>query len=170
MRAYIFESKTNSLLMTSMQDWLDAYGVSHKNSTNKAIHWICVPLIFISLIGLMSSIDLAFIGLDYCSYMHLGTLFLIFGLLFYLRLSVVMAIGMSLVSFSILFLVNWLNLRFMDSHLWIYLCTFALAWIGQFIGHKIEGAKPSFFDDLKFLLIGPGWLLSFILKKIGIKY
>ena len=45
-----------------------------------------------------------------------------------------------------------------------------LAWIGQFIGHKIEGEKPSFFDDLKFLLIGPAWLMSFILSKMGVKY
>ena len=33
-----------------------------------------------------------------------------------------------------------------------------IAWIGQFIGHKIEGAKPSFFEDLQFLLIGPAWV------------
>ena len=47
---------------------------------------------------------------------------------------------------------------------------FVIAWIGQFIGHKIEGAKPSFFDDLKFLLIGPAWLIAFIYQKLGIKY
>jgi len=47
---------------------------------------------------------------------------------------------------------------------------FVLAWIGQFIGHKIEGKKPSFFEDVKFLLIGPIWLLHFICKKIGIRY
>ena len=51
-----------------------------------------------------------------------------------------------------------------------YLMIFVIAWIGQFIGHKIEGKKPSFFEDVKFLLIGPAWLLSFIYKKIGIKY
>ena len=47
---------------------------------------------------------------------------------------------------------------------------FVLAWIGQFIGHKIEGKKPSFLEDVKFLLIGPIWLLHFICKKIGIRY
>ena len=156
--------------MASMQQWLDAYGVSHKTSTNKAIHWVCVPLIFISLIGLMSSIDLDFIGLNHCAYLHLGSLFLFFGLLFYLSLSRVMTLGMAVISTLILFLVNWVNLKFIDTHVWLYLVTFVLAWIGQFIGHKIEGAKPSFFDDLKFLLIGPGWLLSFVFKKIGIKY
>ena len=47
---------------------------------------------------------------------------------------------------------------------------FVLAWIGQFIGHKIEGEKPSFFEDLQFLLIGPDWLLGAIYQKLGIRY
>jgi len=50
------------------------------------------------------------------------------------------------------------------------LVVFVIAWIGQFIGHKIEGKKPSFLDDLRFLLIGPIWLLHFILKKASIRY
>ena len=36
---------------------------------------------------------------------------------------------------------------------------FVVAWIGQFIGHKIEGKKPSFFNDLQFLLVGPIWVI-----------
>ena len=51
----------------------------------------------------------------------------------------------------------------------LYLLTFIVAWIGQFIGHKIEGKKPAFFKDLQFLLIGPVWLLSFIYNKLNIK-
>ena len=97
-------------------------------------------------------------------------LFLIGGLIFYLRLSKTMALGMALVSLAILLLVDLVNQNFENSHAWIYLITFVVAWIGQFIGHMIEGAKPSFFDDLKFLLIGPGWLLSFIFQKMGIRY
>ncbi|MEZ4979259.1 MAG: Mpo1-like protein [Chitinophagales bacterium] len=52
----------------------------------------------------------------------------------------------------------------------VSIAIFVLAWVGQFIGHKIEGAKPSFFEDLQFLLIGPAWLLHFIYKKIGLKF
>ena len=47
---------------------------------------------------------------------------------------------------------------------------FVLAWIVQFYGHKIEGAKPSFLEDLQFLMIGPAWLMSFIYKKLGVAY
>jgi uncharacterized membrane protein YGL010W len=46
------------------------------------------------------------------------------------------------------------------------LAVFAIAWLGQFIGHKVEGAKPSFFKDLQFLLIGPLWLLSYVYQRL----
>ena len=52
----------------------------------------------------------------------------------------------------------------------ICLVVFIAAWIGQFIGHKIEGKKPSFLKDIVFLLIGPAWLLSKIYRKVGLKY
>ena len=45
-----------------------------------------------------------------------------------------------------------------------------LAWIGQFIGHKIEGKKPAFLPDLVFLLIGPAWLASKCYRKMGQPY
>jgi uncharacterized membrane protein YGL010W len=55
--------------------------------------------------------------------------------------------------------------------LWaISLIIFALAWIFQFVGHKIEGKKPSFFKDVQFLLIGPAWLMHFVYKKLNISY
>jgi uncharacterized membrane protein YGL010W len=47
---------------------------------------------------------------------------------------------------------------------------FVVAWIGQFIGHKIEGKKPSFLKDVQFLLIGPAWLMHFVFRKVGIRY
>jgi uncharacterized membrane protein YGL010W len=42
-----------------------------------------------------------------------------------------------------------------------------VAWIGQFIGHKVEGRRPSFFTDLKFLLVGPMWTLHKLYKRSG---
>jgi uncharacterized membrane protein YGL010W len=47
---------------------------------------------------------------------------------------------------------------------------FVLAWIGQFIGHKIEGARPSFFTDLAYLLIGPAWLVGKLMRRAGVAY
>ena len=50
------------------------------------------------------------------------------------------------------------------------LILFCAAWVGQFIGHKIEGKKPSFLHDVVFLLIGPAWLMHFVYRKLGIRY
>ena len=54
--------------------------------------------------------------------------------------------------------------------LYTSIIVFIFAWILQFLGHKIEGKKPSFFKDIQFLLIGPAWLLAFIYNSFKIKY
>ena len=47
---------------------------------------------------------------------------------------------------------------------------FVVAWIGQFVGHHIEGRRPSFLTDLTYLLIGPIWVLNKLYRKLGWKY
>jgi len=160
--------------MKTMQQWFDAYGESHQNPVNERFHWICVPVIFFSLIGLLSLIPNATFKLIFPSsmapYMHWGTFLILLGLIFFVRLSRSIALGMLLVSAVVLYLIKLVNINFYEQALYIYIVLFVVAWIGQFIGHKIEGKKPSFFDDVKFLMIGPAWLLHFIYKKLGINY
>lgn len=158
--------------METMQAWFDRYGESHLNPINKAFHWVCVPVIFVSIIGLLSRIPILWPAPseEYAPYLHWGTILVLAGLVFYVRLSKSMALGMLLVSGWSLYVVKIVNLAFPEKATLIYLSAFVLAWIGQFIGHKIEGKKPSFFDDLKFLMIGPAWLLGFIYRKLGIPY
>jgi len=159
--------------MKSIESWFSDYAVSHQNPVNKTIHWICVPLIFFSILALLSTIPAT--GLKslfapyWQPYIHFGTILLFLGLIFYLRLSVPMALGILL--FSILCLQGIVWLDKLSIPLWLSsLAIFVAAWIGQFIGHKIEGKKPSFFKDLQFLMIGPAWLLGFIYRKLGIPY
>ena len=90
--------------------------------------------------------------------------------LFYLRLSVPVMIGMALFSSLCLLVSAWLDIH-APWPLWaIALALFVAAWIGQFYGHKVEGKKPSFLDDLQFLMIGPAWLMGFIYRRLGIGY
>lgn len=150
-----------------MQDWLDAYAVSHQNKTNKAIHFICVPLIVFSVVGLFMSIpngvlkQLSGIASDTIANWAVVTLIPI--MFFYLRLSVKM--GVLILAFLSLCIYG--NAQIAGIYpLWqTSLAIFVVAWIGQFYGHKLEGQKPSFFDDLKFLLIGPAWILDDIFFK-----
>lgn len=155
-----------------MQEWFDTYGESHQNKTNKAFHWICVPVIFFTLIGLLSTVSLPFLDYagDNSSFLHPGTFVIVLGLIFYIRISISMFLGMAVFSVGILFLNRFLDQSMTFNYAWFNLILFALAWIGQFIGHQIEGKKPSFTEDVKFLMIGPAWLLGFIYRKLGLKY
>jgi uncharacterized membrane protein YGL010W len=131
------------------------YGESHRNPTNKAIHWICVPLISWSLLaGLWAWTPIAVYVL------------IALAVIFYVSLSLPIAIGMLGVSGLMV-----LTLTAVTEHLLIVaIVVFVAAWIGQFIGHNIEGKKPSFSEDIKFLLIGPAWLLGFVYRRLGITY
>lgn len=160
--------------MKPIQQWFDEYGQSHQNQTNKLIHWICVPLIFFSIVGLLASIPSQGLKMlfpeDWQPFVHVGTVVILLGLLFYLRLSATMFLGMAIVCATVLWLV-YLADTHLQMPLWLFSSIiFIIAWAGQFYGHKVEGKKPSFLKDLQFLLIGPAWLLGFIYRKLGIGY
>ena len=152
---------------------LEEYGESHRNHTNKAIHWICVPAIFFSVVGLIFSIPTGFLpeALPFLgSFANWATVTLVLVLIYYLSLSAPLTVGMLIFSVLCLAVANFLNIAF-PGKLWaISLGIFVIAWILQFVGHKIEGKKPTFLRDVQFLLIGPAWLMHFVYKKIGVSY
>lgn len=148
--------------MKTVDQWLSEYGESHQNSTNKTVHWICVPAIFLSITGLLYSIKLP-VGLN------VGVVVLILVTFYYIRLSITLGLGMMFFAIACLAICHYIEV-YVPWPLWLVsIVLFVLAWIGQFYGHKVEGKKPSFFKDLQFLLIGPMWLLSFIYQKLGIR-
>ena len=152
--------------MKTIQQWLSEYGESHKNETNKTIHWICVPCIFFSLVGLLYSIKLPFIIGNI--QINAALIAIAFAIIYYAVLSRTIWIGMLLFSVFCLWICHIIESTGIIP-LWAFCVTvFAIAWAGQFYGHKVEGKKPSFLKDLQFLMIGPAWLMSFIYKRLGI--
>jgi uncharacterized membrane protein YGL010W len=153
--------------MKSIQQWLDEYAVSHQNPTNKLIHWICVPLIFFSIIGLFYSVQFP-VKLIGQMNLNLAIITLAFVTVYYFLLSKSLSVGMLL--FSLLCIGLCYEIQSVISiPLWaISIGIFVLAWIGQFYGHGVEGKKPSFLKDMQYLMIGPAWIMSFIYKKLGI--
>jgi uncharacterized membrane protein YGL010W len=156
--------------------YFDKYSESHQNHTNEIIHWICVPSIVFSLFGLIWAIPFPHIEIlgKYNGYVNWASFLITFSIYYYYKLSPVLSYFMLLLimffSAGIVTLEKMHNTAGWPQMWQVCLGIFVLSWIGQFIGHKIEGKKPSFFDDLKFLLIGPIWLLHFVLKKAKIKY
>ena len=154
----------------NINDWLKAYGKSHQNSTNKIIHWVCVPLITFTLLGLLSLFNYSFMINEGNYNINLASILIIIAILFYSRLSLSLTIGMIFFTGICMYFITIIANTYTNQEIfWNYIIVFTIAWIGQFIGHKIEGEKPSFFEDIQFLLIGPAWLLSFIYKKFNIK-
>jgi uncharacterized membrane protein YGL010W len=133
----------------------DRYSESHRNPANKAIHWICVPLITWSVLAALWAWSpvAAYAGIA-------------LALAFYAWLSPSLALGMLAVLAVMVYPLTLLGTHVLA----VAGGVFVLAWVGQFVGHMIEGRKPSFFEDVKFLLVGPAWLLGFIYRRAGIPY
>ena len=151
--------------MKTPDEWFALYGESHRNPTNKLIHWICIPAILVSFAGLLAAIPAPF-GVWWLSP---AVIVAALAFLWYTRVSMRLAIGMGIVLAGALVTVAALST--LSVPLWLTsLGIFVAAWVAQFIGHKIEGKKPSFFEDLQFLLIGPLWLLGAIYRRAGLAY
>ena len=156
--------------MKTIDSLLQTYGESHMNATNKLIHWVCVPAIMFSLLALLFAIPFF---MERTWYANWAMVFLVLAWIYYMRLSVIMMIGFIVIGLLMLLGIYWLYgvADYDAGRLAIYaVIIFVIAWIGQFIGHKIEGKKPSFLQDVQFLLIGPAWLMQFLFKKLGISY
>jgi len=152
--------------MKTIQQWFDEYAISHQNKTNQKIHYICVPSIYFSIIGMFMNINTSFlqktIKLNNPLIENWATILLIFILTFYLRLSFKVFIKMFV--FSVISIVANFYISEITNLLYFSLIVFIVSWIGQFYGHHLEGKKPSFFKDLQFLLIGPPWVFEKMFK------
>lgn len=152
----------------TVHDWLASYSDDHRHPLNQTIHALCVPAILWSVIAFLWVVPVP-IALGRPGFWAGASMF--FALTFYLKLSRVLGLAM-LVWFILLGMVTEALHRLMgvQNLFWLALSVFALAWAGQFIGHWIEGRRPSFFTDLAYLLIGPAWLAAKLLRRLNIAY
>ncbi len=141
--------------MRKVDELFARYGESHTNRANEAIHWVCVPLITWSVLAALWAAS------PMAAYVGIGL-----SVAFYAWLSPSIAIGM----LAVFALMIWPLTAAQFNVLLTAVAVFVVAWVGQFIGHAIEGKKPSFFEDVKFLLVGPAWLLHFVYRKLRIPY
>jgi uncharacterized membrane protein YGL010W len=153
--------------MKTAKQWFDEYAESHQNETNQFVHYICVPIIFFSVIGLLMSIPTQFVESIFGFYNPLienwAAIVGVFISFFYIRLGFWYFLEMLLVMLLCIVGNFWLSNT--TNLLYASLIIFTTGWIGQFWGHKIEGKKPSFAKDLQFLLIGPLWVIQKLNKK-----
>lgn len=140
------------------------YGQSHRNIINKMIHWLCVPLIFWSILGFVSIIPSPHFFVEFLGYISIISIVaIVLVTIYYFVLSWKIGTIMFVIMLLLEKTIYQTNI-FFQPHSWkAFLSVFVITWIFQFVGHKIEGKKPSFLKDIQFLLIGPIWLLNKIL-------
>ena len=146
--------------MKTIADWLDEYGESHRNPTNKTIHRIAVPVIALDMLGLVHALPIP----------GAAVFATLAALAYYWRLSPALALGMGGLAGVALPLLAGAELALGAAFLPALVAVFVVAWAAQFYGHSVEGAKPSFAKDLQFLLIGPLWLLADAYRRFGLRY
>lgn len=155
--------------MRTADQWFTAYAVSHTHPFNVLMHWICVPLIVVSVVGLLWSLPVPADFSAASPALNWGALFLLAAVVYYFIMSVPLAFGILPFIVAVVAAVVWLESLAIP--LWgSSLAIFIVAWIGQFIGHWVEGKRPSFFEDAQFLMIGPLWLLSKLFRRAGLPY
>ena len=152
--------------MRNVNALLSEYGESHQNRINKKIHWVCVPAIMFSLLGILWSFPFPF---KISPLANWATVLIVLSVVYYFFLSWQLAIGMLLNCVFMILILQWVD--GFTIPLWQIATTiFIVAWIGQFVGHHIEGQRPSFFQDVQFMLLGPIWLLAAVYRKFNVKY
>ena len=147
---------------------LDQYSDDHRNHTNQVIHLLCVPAIVWSVTALLWTIPVppgwfrpgAFAGFA-----------MVAALAWYWRMSPRLWIGITVAFIGFAWIDYAIASRYgMRGLLVTAIAVFIVAWLGQFYGHKVEGKRPSFFTDLKFLLVGPMWTLRKLYQRMGLSY
>jgi uncharacterized membrane protein YGL010W len=144
----------------SLEQWALEYAESHQNPLNQKIHKLCVPLVILGGLGLASSVYFPLIPFVPVTF---AWILLFFSLRFYLRLNGQVFLVMLGVAVLYLLLIYVMQ-RLLGPTPWLYGALFIVGWTGQFIGHRYERKKPSFFSDLQFLLIGPLWAFGALPK------
>ncbi|HEX7324416.1 MAG TPA: Mpo1-like protein [Rhodanobacteraceae bacterium] len=155
--------------MRTVNEWFGSYAADHRNPTNRAIHWVCVPVIMWAVIAALWTIPP--IARPWLKQGLWAVLAMVAAYGFYHRLSHNLSYAMAIV-FVVSGFIAWALYATLGARglLALAVVLFVLGWIGQFIGHAIEGHRPAFFTNVVQLLIGPAWLMGKLLRRMGIAY
>lgn len=148
--------------MRKVRAWLDEYAASHVNPANRRFHFVCIPLIAFSIVCVLKYIPFG------DAWLNAASIAIVAALVYYLALSWRLALGLAVAFGAIYAGALALEAASGANFIWAALGIFVVGWIGQFIGHAVEGTRPSFFKDLQFLLIGPMWELAHLYRRLGI--
>ena len=151
--------------MKSLVEQMSVYAAYHRNPVNKTIHRIAVPIIVLDVLGFLHVLPIGAVA----SWLPSVSWFVVAAaLVFYARLSSALALGMALLVLPSMAGLDAALAALGALAFPALVAVFVITWTAQFIGHALEGEKPSFFADAQFLLIGPLWLLADAYRRLGV--
>jgi uncharacterized membrane protein YGL010W len=121
------------------------YASYHADPRNRVCHGFGIPLIVLGLLGLAHLVRLGPVDL---------AMVVTVAVLVYYAAIDLRGAAISAVVFAILYLVA-VRLPWQ-----INLAAFVVGWVFQLVGHKLEGTKPKFLENLIYLLIGPLYIFE----------
>lgn len=138
--------------MQGIEQNLTQYAAYHRDRRNIATHFVGVPMIVFSIVLALAVVEIPAGPIV----VTLAALTSIAACIYYLKLDLTLGITMAIVLFAMCAAASEITHRLgTAASLGIAGVVFVVGWAIQFVGHRFEGMKPAFFDDVKQLLIGP---------------
>jgi uncharacterized membrane protein YGL010W len=139
------------MMRPRLRTLFEDYQAYHRSPGNQVCHYLGIPLIAFTLLGLLSSIPVGQIG---SWTVDLAQIVAVAVIVYDFRLSPRLA-----TAFAVVLVVFYLAARPLPlSFHWV---GFVVGWGLQFFGHYVyEGKSPAFFKNLQHVMTGPLWVVS----------
>ena len=150
--------------MRNLEQQITQYAAYHRDRRNIATHFIGVPMIVFSVV--LALVPWTIFGVN------LALVAVGIAAIYYLVLDLALGTAMLAFLFFCCYLVAvYLNARLDNTGVIMGLAVslFIIGWAIQFVGHKFEGMKPAFTDDIIGLAIGPLFIMTELFFALGLK-
>lgn len=142
--------------MPNLNALFDDYASYHRTAGNKWFHRFGIPLIMLSLLGMLARVEI--ISIDSLR-IDAAVVLLFASAAYYIVLDWVL--GLAMLAVSIIFYIAGAALPMS-----VNIALFILGWTLQFIGHSVyEKNRPAFLRNLLHLLIGPLWIVKGMVRR-----
>jgi len=154
----------------SADQWFAEHTLVHTGNDRDYIHWICVPLLFLSVLGLLWSIPVPATIAAFLPGFRWSLPAIAVALIYYARVSLPLTIGLLGFILLTLVVISQVALRAPWPVWQVCVVLFVVGWIGELVGRVLDRRVPSLGRDLVFIVIGPAWLMSKLYRRLGLRY
>jgi uncharacterized membrane protein YGL010W len=146
--------------MRNIQEQLTQYAAYHRDRRNIATHFVGVPVIVFSAVLALSQVMIGPV--------HLGWIGILVASIYYFWLDRPLGFAMLMFLLACGVVSSLISMKTSGmTALILAIVLFSGGWVVQFIGHKYEGMKPAFTDDIMGLIIGPLFVMAEVFFHFG---